>query len=248
MPAQDPAQRRPIPTRVKIIITCIMLALSAGAIRLAVFVGKKEGLETKKWPKPFGLGIGPAFIGSSDTVWEADMFVFQLYSGYRRYQELTGRKSAEDEEYYNRWTTVSQCIGSCSEHTLCQEGICVCDGGSGYVPLYGRCISNSTAFLKQGSSDLKYRKPSAPPIPDECYIEVTRGNKKETIIDPNQAHMEGCQRITYPDEFDETSLECERSDHRHCHEYDTNMYCAATGKCVCRLDMAFNREKMESEL
>ena len=110
-----------------------------------------------------------------------------------------------------------------------------------YVALFGRCISNSTAFLEQGSSNLKYRKPTAPPIPDECYTEVTRGNKKETILDPSQAHMPGCQRITYPDEFDETSLECGRSDHKQCQESDTNMFCTTEGRCVCRQDMAFNR-------
>ena len=106
MPPQDPGQRRPIPTRVKIIITCIMLALSAGAIRLAVFVGKKEGFDPEKWDKPFGLGVGPAFIGGSDTVFEGDSLVFQLYTDYRRYNKLTGKTSNEVEEYYKRYVMV----------------------------------------------------------------------------------------------------------------------------------------------
>ena len=97
-------------------------------------------------------------------------------------------------------------------------------------------------FLKQVSSDLKFRKPSAPPIPESCCTKVQRGDKTETILDPNQALMEGCQKITFPDKFDETNLTCERSDHRSCLEYDTNMYCAPTGRCVCRLDMAFNKK------
>jgi len=247
-PPQDPANRRPIPTRVKIIITCIMIALSAGAIRLAVFVGKKEGIDPEKYPKPFGLGVGPAFIGGSDTVWEGDNLVFQLYAAYRRYNLLTGETSSEAEEYYKRWTAGDQCIGGCGDHAVCRDGVCVCDGENEYVPLFGRCLSNSTAFLKQSSADLKFRKPTAPPIPDECYIEVERGGKKETIIDPSQAHMKGCQRITYPDVFDDTNLECGKSDHNHCHEFDTNMYCPLSGKCTCRMDMAFNRGKMECEL
>ena len=57
MPSQDPGRRRPIPTRVKIIMTCIMLALSAGMVRFAVFVGKKEGFEPEKWPKPFPIRL-----------------------------------------------------------------------------------------------------------------------------------------------------------------------------------------------
>jgi hypothetical protein len=44
--------------------------------------------------------------------------------------------------------------------------------------------------------------------------------------------MEGCQKITFPDKFDETNLSCERSDHKSCQEYDTNMFCALTGN-VC---------------
>lgn len=248
MPSQDPGQRRPIPTRVKIIMTCIMLALSAGMVRLAVFVGKKEGFEPEKWPKPFGLGIGPAFIGGQDTVWAGDDLVFTLYAAYRRYKLLTGQTTSADGEYYQRWTAADQCIGSCREHAVCIDGVCVCDGENEYVQLFGRCLANSTAFLKQGSSDLKFRKPSAPAIPSSCYTEVKNGDRTETILDPSQAHMEGCQKITYPDEFDETSLVCERSDHRSCHEYDTNMFCADMGRCVCRNDMAFNRKNMECEL
>ena len=92
-----------------------------------------------------------------------------------------------------------------------------------FVQLFGRCFAESTAFLKQGSSDLKFRKPSAPPIPDYCYTKVKRGDKTKTILDPNQAHLEACQKITFPNRFDETNLTCERSDHRSCLEYDTNM-------------------------
>jgi len=250
MPPQDPGQRRPIPTRVKIIITCIMLALSAGAIRLAVFVGKKEGFDPEKWDKPFGLGVGPSYIGGSDTVFEGDSLVFQLYADFRRYNKLTGKTSNEVEEYYKRWLVPDQCLGGCGDHAVCMDGVCVCDGENEYVQLFGRCLSNSTAFLKQESSDLKYRKPTPPPIPDECYKEVSRGEGrgKETILDPKKAHMPGCQRITYPDEFDETSLECGRSDHVQCQLSDTNMFCTPEGRCVCRQDMAFNRGKMECQL
>ena len=83
-----------------------MLALSAGAIRLAVFVGKKEGLAPEKYPKPFGVGVGPAYIGGSDTVWEGNSLVFLLYTDYRRYNKLTGRTSREVEEYYKRHVTL----------------------------------------------------------------------------------------------------------------------------------------------
>ena len=98
--SEDSGPRRPIPTRAKIIMTCIMLALSAGAIRFAVFVGKKQGFEAEKWPKPFGLGVGPAFIGGQDTTWAGDEFVFELYDAYRRYNRVTGEVTNEHEEYY----------------------------------------------------------------------------------------------------------------------------------------------------
>ena len=111
-----------------------------------------------------------------------------------------------------------------------------------FVQLFGRCLSNSTVFLKQDSSDLKYRKPTAPAIPGECYTEVKRGDKKETILDPSQAHMKACQKINYPDVFDESNQTCEKSDHRRCLDLDTNMYCAVSRVCECRLDMAFNRK------
>jgi hypothetical protein len=102
MESEDPVRRRPIPTRVKIIMTCIMLALSAGAIILAVFVGKREGFEAEKWPKPFGLGVGPAFIAGQDTTWAGVEFVFDLYAAYRRYNLVTGKTTNEDQEYYER--------------------------------------------------------------------------------------------------------------------------------------------------
>ena len=102
MPSQDPGRRRPIPTRVKIIMTCIMLALSAGMVWFAVFVGKKQGFAPDKWPKPFGLGIGPAYIGERDTVWAGDDLVFTLYAAYRRFKLLTGQTTSADGEYYQR--------------------------------------------------------------------------------------------------------------------------------------------------
>jgi len=247
-PGAAPGQRRPIPTRVKIIITCIMIALSAGAIRFAVFVGRKEGFAPQEWPKPFGLGVGPAFIGGRDTVWAGNSLVLELYAAYRKYKILTQKTTTEEADYYQRWTSQGLCIGSCGEHALCQAGVCICDGDQEFVQIFGRCLSNSTAFLKQDSSDLKFRKPVAPPIPSACYKEVKRGDKKETILDPSKAHMEGCKKTEYPDEFDETSLPCDRSDHRSCLELDTNMYCAGSGACVCRQDMAFNRKTMECDL
>ena len=101
-PGAAPGQRRPIPTRVKIIITCIMIALSAGAIRFAVFVGRKEGFAPQEWPKPFGLGVGPAFIGGRDTVWAGNSLVLELYAAYRKYKILTQKTTTEEADYYQR--------------------------------------------------------------------------------------------------------------------------------------------------
>jgi len=155
---QDPANRRPIPTRVKIIITCIMLALSAGAIRLAVYVGRKEGF-SKSWPKPFGLGVnGPAFIGGRDTIFDGKDFVFGLYTEYRRYRNVTGVVSTSEEDYYARWTDRDECLGSCRENSFCQKGVCVCDGDRDYVHLYGLCEPTSSAFHQQLSDRRKYRE------------------------------------------------------------------------------------------
>eukprot|EP00092_Neocalanus_flemingeri_P006923 GFUD01007473.1.p1 GENE.GFUD01007473.1~~GFUD01007473.1.p1 ORF type:complete len:334 (+),score=84.19 GFUD01007473.1:264-1265(+) len=204
------ADRRPIPTRVKIIMTFIMFVLSAGAIRFAVFVGRKEGFSPKEWPKPFGLGVGPAYIGGRDTVWAGNSLVLELYAGYRKYKVLTQKTTTEEEEYYQRWTSQSLCIGSCGEHALCQDGVCICDGDNEFVHIFGHCLDNSTAFLKQSSSDLKFRKQG--------------------------------------DKFDETSLTCKGRDHRSCLDVDTNMYCADSDDCVCRMDMGFNRKTMECEL
>jgi len=243
-----PQQQGPIPTRVKIIMMCIMIALSAGAIRLAVFVGKKEGFDPEEFPKPFGLGVGPAYIGGRDTVGAGDTLVLEVYAVYRKYREVTRRTVREEEEYYKRWTDQGRCIGTCGEHSLCEAGMCFCDGDNDYVHLFGKCLGSSSAAIRQTSSDLKFRKPPAPPIPDECYTKVKRGDKTERIIDPNQAHMEACQQKTFPDEFDEKNQTCETSDHRRCLDLDINMYCTTKGTCGCRQDMQFRRKHMECEL
>merc|ERR1712013_815342 len=67
-----------------------------------------------------------------------------------RYNKLTGKTSNEVEEYYKRWLVPDQCLGGCGDHAVCMDGVCVCDGENEYVQLFGRCLSNSTAFLKQG--------------------------------------------------------------------------------------------------
>ena len=83
MDSQNPAHRRPIPTRVKIIMTLIMIGLASGLTRLALYVGRKEGFSKPDWPKPFGLGIGPSNIGGRDTVWDGHDLILELYSSYR---------------------------------------------------------------------------------------------------------------------------------------------------------------------
>ena len=51
-------------------------------------------------PKPFGLGVGPTYIGGRDTDANGTRIAMEVYSQYRQYKKINGQ--VENEDYYKR--------------------------------------------------------------------------------------------------------------------------------------------------
>ena len=68
---------------------------------LAGAVWADEETEVKK-PKPFGLGIGPTYIGGRDTDAEGTELSLTIYKQFINFKRLTKQSLADDENYYSR--------------------------------------------------------------------------------------------------------------------------------------------------
>jgi len=214
--------------------------------------------ETKpSGPKPFGTGMGKAYIGGRDTDAEGDKLVMKIYKYFVNYKEMVGLNTAEDKKYYEEWYASDQCIGTCPANSLCHQGHCVCDGAINQVQVYGQCYSNesnvNSAYFAENSNDSKFRKPPAPPIPDSCYRKKEKGGRE---IKPSRREDPACQQITFPNVFDHRNQFCDSSDHPFCLTKDINMFCGKETKmdtkekktrnlCECRKDMRFDTKNME---
>jgi len=211
--------------------------------------------------KPFGLGQGPAYIGGRSTDAEGTELSLRIYGWYVNYLGLTNRASQADRDHYATYFTGNSCEGGCPGYSHCQSGICVCNFHDSMTQLYGRCVSNSTAYFSD-SNELKYRKPKAPPIPDECYRTKENGGKE---IDPYMRNNPLCKKVTYPNNFDSNSQYCDFNEHnpgvignQQCLGYDINMLCNGKRRdirnnqerpiCQCRKDMKFDTTNMECRL
>ena len=58
--------------------------------------------ETKTLPKPFGLGIGPTYIGGRDTDLEGTKLSLKIYKQYIQYKRLMQQSLEDDEHYYSK--------------------------------------------------------------------------------------------------------------------------------------------------
>lgn len=233
----------------------------AAVLLIAACARGQEGEKEKVLPKPFGLGIGPAFVGGRDTDMEGTEVSLRIYGQYINYRVLLppsapGKATLQDAEDYNRYYASNECIGSCPSKSHCQNGICTCNNYESYVQIFGQCFSNSSASFIGDTR--KYRKPTPPPIPEWCYKQDKNGHKK---IDPSVKHRDECQEITYPNNFDDKTQFCSRGDHSFCLGKDINMFCSEKmvfdpredqnrerHVCDCRKDMKFDRRNMECRL
>lgn len=233
-----------------------------GMLLLLLLLGSTHGDESGQ-TKPFGLGHGPAYIGGRDTDAEGTELSLRIYGWYINYLGLTNRASAEDIEHYKRYVNDpnAQCDGGCPGYSHCQSGICVCNFHDSQTQLYGRCVTNSTAYFSD-SNELKYRKPKPPPIPSDCYITDENGHKK---INPRLRNEPLCKQVTYPNNFDSNSQYCDFNEHNpgvignaQCLDKDINMLCTGTRRdisnnanrpiCMCRKDMKFDTNNMECRI
>jgi len=212
--------------------------------------------EIKSRPKPFGVGLGPAYVGGRETDSEGEILVRKMYSWYINYKRLTNKMVEGDEQYYERWYANDACIGSCSGSSRCVKGICFCDPYEAQVQVYGQCVTNTSAYFTENSDNSKFRKPIPPPIPEWCYRKKKNGGKE---IDPKFHGDERCEQITYPNNFDHNSQFCSAGDHSFCSTKDLNMFCStktildpsqnkSRNFCECRKDMKFDRRNMECRI
>jgi len=212
------------------------------------------GEENKTLPKPFGIGIGPTYIGGRDTDDLGTKLSLDIYKQYILAQRLMGKNLMEDEQYYTRWTNTNQCIGACPQYSYCKQGVCICNPADSVVQIFGRCFSNSTrAFV--GDHD-KYRKPTPPPRPEWCFCEKRNGGRE--ICDQHR-NNEVCRVPTYPNNFDHNTQMCLPGDHSFCLGKDINMFCSQNtlfdptngvekNICQCRKDMKFDTKNMECRI
>ena len=52
-------------------------------------------------PKPFGIGIGPSYVGGMESDTNGTKIALEVYSQYRRYRKLTDQTANAD--YYKRY-------------------------------------------------------------------------------------------------------------------------------------------------
>jgi len=223
---------------------------------MASAMAEGENQTKTSGPKPFGTGMGPAFIGGRDTDAEGDKIVLEIYKQYVNYNQMVGLTTEEDREYYKDWYARNDCIGTCPGNSKCNQGHCLCDGANGQVQVYGQCHLNTSAYFAENSNDNKFRKPPAPPIPDSCYREKEKGGRE---IKPTRRDDIACQQISFPNVFDHHSQFCNSGDHPFCLSKDINMFCSTETKqdpkeqkirnlCQCRKDMKFDTKNMECRI
>jgi len=212
-------------------------------------------------PKPFGLGVGPTFIGGRDTNHEGTEVALRIYGQYINYRILTKKATQEERDYHTNFYSKNKCLGKCPRYTYCQNGVCICDEKQSMTQIYGRCFENSTAYWV--GDNVKYRKPEPPPLPSYCWRTMRNGGKEK---DPRFREDPECQEITIANHFDHNRQFCEPGGHRICHAKDINMFCtentaAAAGYvipegtdqsfthlCACKQDMKFDTRNMECRI
>jgi len=211
----------------------------------------------KSRQKPFGYGIGPAYIGGFDSDYNGEILVREIYKWYVNYRRLSYEVTTEEDNYYRTWFGQDQCIGACIGGSMCRGGICYCNPDEEMVQVYGQCVSNGTsAWSTQNSDNSKFRKPIPPPIPEWCYKKDKDGRKK---IADQHLNNPKCEKITYPNNFDPNSQFCDTGSHQFCLTKDMNMYCsektitvpgevAPKRICQCRQDMRFDERLMECRI
>jgi len=138
-----------------------------------VWAGMAEG-------KPFGLGVGPVFIGGQDTDIEGTQVALRILAQYINYKVLSGEATEMDVFEYRKYYAKNLCIGTCPQHSHCDNGVCVCN--QGYKQVYGQCRTKTSGANLAGD-DAKYRKPTPPPIPHWCYCEERDrdGRRQRTV-------------------------------------------------------------------
>jgi len=249
-------QKGEAPLKSQFICNIFFTLITITLLVLSLYFGLDGHKAEPEYDKPFGLGLGPAhafYAGSSLKLSDESLkLVKDLTTWNYNYKKLSKSFGQEDQDFIDLWASQDQCIGGCMEMTLCIDGYCFCDYNQEQIPVFGKCWSRSSGFLKEVDDTSRWRKPPVPPLPDDCYKEVKKRDKKgelktHTIIDPAKEGTERCTKKVFPNEFDHTNLTCGRSDHRHCQEFDRNMFCSKEGKCMCREGMEFNTDTEEME-
>jgi len=222
-----------------------------GAVLLALVSAAEEN---KTLPRPFGIGVGPSYIGGRDTDKEGTQLSLKIYKQYINYKRLMRQSFEKDELYYERFTDTNTCIGGCTVESFCQAGLCICKHDEGWVQNWGRCFGNKSVSF--AGNHEKYRKPRPPDLPTWCYCTQRNGGKE---ICDNQRNNPECRKKEFPDVFDHNGQMCDHGDHKHCLKKDINMFCGEKKRwdtevgrerslCECRHDMAWDQRNMECRI
>lgn len=236
----------------------LILAL-LGATALLTLAHAKE-LARKK---PFGLQLGPTYIGGSfnlsdvgeDSTRERsrnNFLIGRIYRQYRNYRKLSGQMIADEIWYHEVWSDRGLCEQGCNEGADCVDGLCMCQDG--YLQIYGQCNSVHPLNLTFArSSERKYRKPPDPPRPETCfeiiYKRRTDGKGWMALEQVKASMLNEPQCILPPfiKRFDPSEQNCTYG--QPCNVDGVNLMCnEVQDRCTCRPGTQWNEKTMECQV
>jgi len=201
--------------------------------------------------KQFGLGVGPRHVQYDQL--ETGLLRRKAYEAYFGLRKWSQQLTVREVESYSQLYAENQCLEGCgdSSHSHCVRGLCEC------LPehskhRYGHCWKASHKF-----SQFEKLRQSPPPtespvqLPSHCYL---AGG--DNVLDDLQQHKPECfipltttTQTESPSSPDWSNLECSESNNGSlCQEYDINLVCGASGRCVCRPDLTWSHLSLQCEL
>ena len=72
---------------------------------------------------------------------------------------------------------------------------------------------------------IRWRKPEVPSRPEYCWYRNEKKNGAKEIR-PDMKNVPECQKISFPNVFDDKTQFCNPGDHNFCLGKDINMYCS----------------------
>jgi len=215
----------------------------AAVLAVAAAEGEKK--------KPFGLGIGPTYIGGSDVRHGGVAFVNKINEQYRTYKQLIGKETAEEKTYFDNWMGRGVCEQGCHLDAECNHGVCNCNNGT--LQVFGQCYATDyLAFSSSRSDERKFRKPPDPVRPDFCFTtiyETDREGKRKSrrVVKKEEVDNPRCIIPPFIRKFVPTEQNCTYI--KPCNEKGVNLICnKEIDRCECRRGTQWNTRTMECQI